>query len=50
MKVPQRKPNKVMSNKEFEEKIISTYTKSNPQPRTLEERVKNELNRLNNKK
>lgn len=49
MKVPQRKPNKVMSDKEFEEKIISKYTKNNPQPRTLEERVKSELNRLNKK-
>lgn len=46
-KTPQRKPNKVMSNKELEEKIMSKYTKNNPEPRTLKERVTIELNKLN---
>jgi hypothetical protein len=46
-KLPQRKNHKSMTNSQLEQKIMSKYTKDNPQPRTLEERVKQELNKLN---
>lgn len=46
-KVPQRKPNVSMSNKEMEQKIMSKYTRDNPQPLTLKDRVQDELNKLN---
>lgn len=45
MKVSKYKPNKVLSNAELEQKIISKYTKENPQPQTLKERVEEELNK-----
>lgn len=47
MKTPQRKNHKSMSDKELEIKIMSSYTKNNPQPTALEDRVKVELNKLN---
>lgn len=40
------KPNKVLSDAELEQKIISKYTKENPQPQTLKERVQEELNKI----
>lgn len=40
------KPNKALSNTELEQKIMSKYTKENPQPQTLKERVEQELNKL----
>ncbi len=42
-KVPQRKPEKVMSEKELEIKLIERYNKLHPQPRTLEQQVKHKL-------
>lgn len=45
--IPQRKPEKFMSEKELikkmETKIIEKYDKLNPQPKTLEEKVKQKL-------
>lgn len=46
MKVPRRKNHKSMTDAELENKIYSTYTKDNPQPKDLKERVKQELNKL----
>ena len=40
------KPNKVLSNAELEQKIMSKYTKENPQQQTLKERVVEELNKI----
>ncbi len=47
--MPQRKPNKVLSNQEFEQKILEKYNKVNPQPKDIKERVQVELNKLNKK-
>lgn len=49
MKTPQRKPNKVLTDEELEQKILNKYNKENPQPTTLKERVNNELDKLTNK-
>lgn len=47
MKTSKFKPNKVLTDAELEQKIMSKYTKDNPEPKTLQERVKVELNKLN---
>lgn len=46
MKTPQRKNHKWLSLEELENKIITKYTKQNPEPRTLEDRVQKELKKL----
>lgn len=35
-----------LTNVQLEQKIMSKYTKENPQPQTLKERVEQELNKL----
>lgn len=44
------KTHKNMTPKELEEKLIRRYNAINPEPRTLEERVKKELLKTNIKK
>ena len=47
MKIPQRRTNKSLEDKDLEAKIMSKYTKDNPQPQNLKERVELELKKLN---
>lgn len=47
MSTSKHKPDKFLTDKEFEVKIMSKYNKDNPQPKDLKERVEVELNKLN---